>query len=173
MVDEKLQSALIGAGVASIGWFVTFFQQQYAKSRDERRTFLKKQVEEFYEPLLALVQKKIHIQAMQDPRLIDETGQAWVTIIEHFEDNFIVPLMQQIGELLRTKPYLAIDWPSSFDQYLRHESQSIALYQLWRKTGIPGRIETEPWPSELESDLKTRKGRLEEQLRKQYGMRPF
>ena len=53
MVDDKLQSALIGAGVASIGWFVTFFQQQYAKSREERRAFLKKQVEEFYEPLLA------------------------------------------------------------------------------------------------------------------------
>jgi hypothetical protein len=170
-IDEKLLSALIGAGVASLGWVVTFFQQQFVKSREERKEFLRRQVEEFYDPLLALIQKKLHVQAVQDQRLIDETGAAWVTILQHFEDNFTVPLMQQIGELLRAKPYLAIDWPASFDQYLRHESQSVALYQLWRKTGIPGQIETEPWPSTLEGDVKNRKERLELELKKSYGIK--
>jgi hypothetical protein len=172
MSDGNLTSTLIGAGSASLGWIVSFFTQQYAKGREERKEFLRKQVEDFYEPLLALVQKKLYVQAMQDERLNGETGDAWVTIIGHFEDNFIVPIMQQIAELLRLKSYLSVDWPKSFDQYLRHESQSIALYQLWRKTGIPGRIETEPWPPELEGDIKIRKERLEEKLRKSYGSKP-
>jgi hypothetical protein len=169
-MDEKLLSAVIGAGVATLGWVVTYFQQQFAKAREERKVFMKRQVEEFYDPLFALVQKKIHVQAMQDRRLINETGAAWVTILQHFEDNYTVPLMQQIGELLRTKPYLAADWPESFEQYLRHESQSVALYQLWRKTSIPGQIETEPWPSTLECDVRVRKDSLEEELRKSYGI---
>jgi len=164
--------ALIGAGAVGLGWVVTYLLQQHAKSLEERRTFLIKQMEEFYYPLLALVQKKIDVQAMQDQRLAHETGVAWVSILQHFEDNYTVPLMQEIGELLRTKPYLAIDWPPSFDQYLHHESQSIPLYELWRKTGIPGEIETVPWPPTIEDDIKVRKNLLEDQLKRLYKIRP-
>lgn len=171
MMNSNVVPALIGAGSASLGWVVSFFTQQYARTREERKEFFRKQVVEFYEPLLALVQKKLYIQEMQDQRLEGETGDRWVTILGHFEDNFIVPTMQQIGELLRLKAYLALDWPVSFDQYLRHESQSIALYQLWRKTGIPGEIKTAPWPPELEGDIRLRKERLEDELRRSYTMR--
>jgi hypothetical protein len=168
MSSGGLASTLVGAGSASLGWVFSFFAQQYAKRREERKEFLRNQVQEFYEPLLALVQKKQYVQAMQDVRIQGETGDTWVAILEHFEDNFIVPIMQQIAELLRAKSYFSLDWPRSFDQFLRHESQSIALYQLWRRTRIPGRIETDPWPAELESDIKVRKERLEEKLRKSY-----
>lgn len=168
-MDDKILSALIGAAVASVGWFVTFFQQQWAKRREQRMAFLRKQLEEFYTPLLALVQKKIDIQQIQDKRLEggwDKLGGDWFPILTYFEDNHIVPLMQQIGDLLRTKPYLAVDWPLSFNQYLRHEAQSVALYLLWRNTGKPGNIDTEPWPTTLEGDVRVRKERLESALRK-------
>lgn len=167
-MDDKILSALIGAAVVGMGWFVTFFSQQWAKGKEEQRTFLRKQLEEFYTPLLAMVQKKIHIQQIQDKRLEggwEKLGDDWFPIFTYFEDNHIVPLMQQIGDLLRTRPYLAIDWPASFDQYLRHEAQSVALYLLWRKTGRPGVIDTEPWPKTLEEDVRIRKEQLEKELR--------
>jgi hypothetical protein len=170
---NQIVAALIGAGAVGLGWVVTYLLQQHAKSVEQRRVFLMKQMEEFYYPLLALVQKKIDVQTMQDQRLAHENGEHWVTILQHFEDNYTVPLMKQIGELLRTKPYLAIDWPPSFDQYLHHESQSIPLYQLWRQTGIPGQIETAPWPRTLESDIKDRKNLLEDKLKRLYGIKTW
>jgi len=76
VADDKLISALIGAGVASVRWIVTSLQQQIVKSRDERKAFLKRQVEEFYDPLLALVQKKIHVQACRSaPGSMPSTGE--------------------------------------------------------------------------------------------------
>jgi hypothetical protein len=168
----QIIAALIGAGAVGLGWLVTFLLQQHSKLVEQRRAFLIRQMEEFYYPLLALVQKKIDVQEMQDKRLAHETGTAWVTILQHFEDNYTVPLMKKIGELLRTKPYLAIDWPPSFDQYLHHESQSIPLYDLWRKTGIPGQIETVAWPLTIEDDIRARKNLLEDQLKKLYKIRP-
>ena len=167
-MDDKVLSALIGAAVVGVGWFVTFFQQQWAKRREERRAFSRKQLEEFYTPLLALVQKKIHIQQIQDKRLEgrwEKLGDDWFPIFTYFMDNHTVPLMQQIGGLLRTRPYLALDWPASFDQYLRFEAQSVALYLLWRNTGKPGDIDTGQWPATLEEDVRVRKERLEKELR--------
>jgi len=169
MMDDKVLSALIGASVVGAGWFVTYFQQQWAKRREERIAFMRKQLEEFYTPFLALVQKKIHVQQIEDKRLEglwEQNSPDWNIIFTYFEDNHIVPLMQQIGDLLRTRSYLAVDWPVSFDQYLRHEAQSVALYQLWRKTERPGIINTEPWPKDLEEDVRVRKEQLEKELRK-------
>lgn len=168
----QIVAALIGACAVGVGWLVTYLLQQHAKSLEQRRMFLIKQMEEFYYPLLALVQKKVDVQIMQDQRLANETGPPWVTILQHFQDNYTVPLMRQIGDLLRTKPYLAVDWPPSFDQYLHHESQSIPLYELWRRTSIPGQINTVPWPQTLEEDVKARKNMLEEELKKLYGIQP-
>jgi hypothetical protein len=37
---------------------------------------------------------------------------------------------------------------------------------LWRKTGKPGNIDTEPWPQSLEEDVRVRKERLEKELGK-------
>jgi len=171
-VMPQIIAALIGASAVGLGWLVTFLLQQHSKSLEQRRMFLIRQMEEFYYPLLALVQKKIDVQTMQDQRLAHESGTSWVTIFQHFEDNYTVPLMLQIGELLRTKPYLAIDWPPSFDQYLHHESQSVPLYDLWRKTGIPGEIETVRWPPTIEDDIKARKNLLETQLKRLYKIGP-
>jgi hypothetical protein len=73
---------------------------------------LRKQLEGFYTPPFVLVQKKIYVQQIQDKRLEggrDKLGDDWFPIFTYFEDNQIVPFMQQIGDLLRTKPYLAID----------------------------------------------------------------
>jgi hypothetical protein len=95
-------------------------------------------------------------------------GDNWVKTLRFFQDNFTIPVMQSIAQLLRTKSYLAVDGPASFDEFLEHEAKSVALYQFWRTTDIPGDVETLPWPKSLEEDVKTQKSRLEERFRKLY-----
>lgn len=170
-MNEHILSALIGAVVATLGWVVTYFQQQWSKGKEQKREFLRRQVEEFYAPLLALVQHKLFVQQVQDQRMASiPSGDPWVKALRFFEDNHIVPTMSAIGQLLRTKSYLAVDWPESFDKYLEHEAKSVALYQLWRNTDIPGDVVTIPWPEHLEEDVKVRKSELERRLRRLYGV---
>jgi hypothetical protein len=170
-MNNNVLSALIGAAVATLGWVVTYFQQQWSQRKEEQRDFLRRQVEEFYAPLLALVQQKLFVQQAQDERMKTVPGgDAWVKTLRFFQDNQIVPIMSAIAQLLRTKSYLAFDWPESFEKYLEHEAKSVALYQLWRNTDIPGDVVTIPWPEKLAGDVKERKTRLEERLRKLYGV---
>jgi hypothetical protein len=168
-MDEHLVSALIGAAVVSLGWIVTYFLQRRTKATEERQAFLRRQVEEFYSPLLALVRQKLYVQQVQDTRMKNVPGGSdWVRALQFFHDNHIVPTMVAIAQLLTTKSYLAIDWPASFDEFLEHEAKSVALYQLWRNTGMPGEIETIPWPQQFEADVQSRKSFLETRLKKLY-----
>ena len=168
-MNATVVAAIIGAGVATLGWIVAFFQQQWIKQRAEKEAFMRRQLEEFYAPLLALVQQKIYVQQVQDARMATiPGGDEWMKTLRFFEDTFTVPAMQSIAQLLRTKSYLAADWPPSFDLYLEHEAKSVALYQLWRNTDIPGEVRTIPWPESLEEDVKSRKSALDEQLREIY-----
>jgi hypothetical protein len=169
VVDDHLLSALIGAAVASIGWIVTYFLQQRSKATAERQAFLRRQVEEFYSPLLALVKQKIYVQQVQDERMGKVPGGPdWVRALQFFEDNHTVPIMLEIAKLLTTKSYLAVEWPASFDEYLEHEAKSVALYQFWRNTGMAGDIETIPWPPKLEEDIRHAKAALESRLKQIY-----
>ena len=176
-MNQQVAAALIGAVVATLGWIVTYWLQQHAKRREERRAFLHRQVEEFYSPLLALVQQKIYVQDVQDRRMATVPGGPdWVRALRFFQDKHIVPTLEKIAAILRTKSYLSVDWPSSFDAFLEHEAKSVALYQLWRDTDIPGDIQTIPWPGSLENDIKVRKATLESELRSLHGNgsgRPF
>jgi hypothetical protein len=168
-MEEHVLPALIGAMVASIGWIVTYFLQQRSKSNEERQAFLRRQVEEFYSPLLALVRQKQYVQQVQDERMKTMPGGPdWVSALHFFEDNHIVPTMVEISRLLTTKSYLAVTWPLSFDEYLEHEAKSVALYQLWRNTGIPGEIDIRPWPAQLEEDVRSSKEALEGRLKRLY-----
>ena len=168
-MNGEVWAAIIGAGVVAIGWVVTYVQQQSAKAKENEEAFLRRQLEEFYAPLLALIQQKIFVQQVEDARMKTVPGgESWVKTLRFFEDTFIVPVMQSIAQLLRTKSYLAVDWPPSFDQYLEHEAKSVALYQLWRDTDIPGEVDVIPWPTSLEEDVRTRKARLDELLRSRH-----
>ena len=167
-MDGNLLGALIGGGVVAVGWFVTNLLNQSAKAKSEKAAFLRRQVEEFYCPLLALVQEKIALQKIQDAQLEGESGDIWCHILMHFQDGFLVPIMREIGNILRSKPYLAAEWPPSFDQFLELQAQSIALYLLWRGNDhrIEGKIKTVPWPPSLEEDIHSMKLKLEAEYRK-------
>jgi len=159
--------------VATLGWLVTYLQQQWSKRRDQERDFLRRQLEEFYAPLFALIQLKNYVQQVQDARMERiEPGDRWVKTLRYFEDNHIVPAMKAISEILRTKSYLADDWPKSFDQYLEHEAKSVALYLYWRTTDIPGDVVVLPMPDAILNDVKVRKECIEARLRKMYGFDP-
>jgi hypothetical protein len=168
-MDDHLSSALIGAAVVSMGWIVTYILQQHSKAKEEKQAFLRRQVEEFYSPLLTLVRQKLYVQQVQDERIKRiPGGPDWVRALQFFEDSHIVPTMVAIANLLTTKSYLAVDWPRSFDEFLEHEAKSVALYQFWRNTGMPGEIETIPWPQQLEGDIRATKSILEARLKKLY-----
>ena len=170
-MNQQVLPALIGAVVATLGWVVTYFQQQWSKGKEQKRGFLRQQVEEFYGPLLALIQQKLYVQQVQDQRMATiPGGDQWVKTLRFFEDTHIVPTMTAIGQLLRTKSYLAVDWPENFDKYLEHEAKSIALYGLWRSTDIPGEVSIVSWPAQFEEDVKVRKLELEKRLRRLYGV---
>jgi hypothetical protein len=168
-MDDHIVSALIGAAVVCVGWVVSYILQQRSKATQERQAFLRRQVEEFYSPLLALVRQKIYVQQVQDERMSKVAGGPdWVRALQFFEDNHTIPIMLEIAKVLTTKSYLAVEWPPSFDEYLEHEAKSVALYQFWRHTGMPGDIETIPWPSKLEEDVRISKSLLESRLKQLY-----
>jgi hypothetical protein len=50
-MEERILLALFGAIVASIGWIVTYVLQRKSKANEERRAFLRRQVEESYSSL--------------------------------------------------------------------------------------------------------------------------
>jgi hypothetical protein len=168
-VSNEIGAALIGAGVAAVGWVVANITQRRTKTLEERRDFLREQMEEFYGPLLAYVQRKQWLQQVQDRRMLTvPAGDEWVRALQFFMDKQIVPTMQAIEELLMKRSYLSEDWPQSFSQFMEHSAQSIALYKLWRDTNIPGDVQAIPWPTQLECDVRERKERLEAQFKQLY-----
>jgi hypothetical protein len=65
--------------VATLGWVVTYFQQQWVKASEKKQAFQQRQLEEFYAPLLALVQQKTFVQQVQDARMKTiGSGENWV-----------------------------------------------------------------------------------------------
>src|SRR5437870_4750988 len=135
--NANVQAALIGAAVAGtvsmIGWLVSYYQQERVRQLESRRAFLRRQIEEFYAPMFALVQRKNWIQAMQDQRTqmsVDDHGGSfsdeWARILKFFSDAHILPLRSKIAEYLQTKSFLMEEKPNSFQQFLQHDAESSA-----------------------------------------------
>jgi hypothetical protein len=139
--------------------------------------FKRKQIEEFYSPLLFLVQRKNWIQKQQDQRMqlsLEKHGgpnDEWAEILRRFSDDYILPLRAEIAEYFKTKSFLMEEEPASFIQFLRHDAESRPLYTLWRKEkGIDGIIPAVDWPEQLEEDIQRTKERLECELRELMGL---
>jgi len=133
--------------------------------------FQEKTIEEFYNPLLFLVQKKNWIQRQQDERMKlsseRHTGQTdeWAEILRSFYDGYILPLRTDIAEYFKTKSFLMEEEPESFVQFLKHDAEERPLYTLWRDKHIDGILEAVDWPVNLESDIRKTQQRLEAELR--------
>jgi hypothetical protein len=141
--------------------------------------FKRKQIEEFYSPLLFLVQRKNWIQKQQDDRmqlsLETHHGQnpEWANILKSFSDDYILPLRAEIAEYFKTKSFLMEEEPESFAQFLRHDAESRPLYTLWSKREIDGVIKAVDWPERLEEDIRRSKERLEREVRELLKLPPI
>ena len=178
--SANVQAALIGAAVAGtvtmVGWVTTHYLQERVRRLEARRTFLRRQIEEFYAPLLGLVQTRNWLQDMQDKRVqkyLDEHNNErtpeWAKIFSFFQEEYTFPAMVKIAEFLQQKSFLMEEHPKSFEQAVRHAVESHALFSLWRKAQIEGQLDAHPWPETLEADIRRTKERLEQELRSYLG----
>jgi len=136
-----------------------------------RFDFKRKQIEEFYSPLLFLVQRKNWIQKQQDKRMDlsfkKHGGQTpeWAEILRAFRDDYVLPLRADIAEVLKSKAFLMEEEPASFAKFLQHDAQDRPLYTLWNKKQIDGIVDAQDWPEDFEEDIRRTKERLEGELR--------
>jgi hypothetical protein len=140
-----------------------------------RLEFKRKQVEEFYSPLLFLVQKKNWIQERLDQRLHQcaDQNEEWTEILRTFYDEYMLPLQAEIAEYFKTKSFLMEEESESFNQFLRHQAEESSLYTLWRKKNIEGKSTAVEWPPEFEENIRKTKQRLEAELREFLNLPPI
>jgi hypothetical protein len=143
----------------------------------KQRDFKRKQIEEFYSPLLFLVQRNNFIQSRCYERLqISEKEhggkrtEEWVEILKFFMDGYILPLRDDIAERFKTKSFLMEEEPESFTQFLQHDAENRPLAKLWSEKKIDGIITAADWPEKLEDDIRRTKERLERELRELLGL---
>jgi hypothetical protein len=166
-----LIGALSGAFVAAVGWFVLHglsARRESAARRDHAaRSYLEKQIEELYGPLLGLIvhsrtafavatRKLPHTASGQIDfgRFAEGDGAIWHFFIE----QYFLPVNAEIRRLLRSKMHLLESGmiPRSFEDFFLHEVQFEALHTLWQAHGVDSLTISGPgWPSEFEADVRT------------------
>jgi len=134
--------------------------------------FKRRQIAEFYGPLLVLAQRTNWIQKQRIARMeksLEEHGGAqndeWARILRAFYDDHILPLRHEMVECFKTKSFLMEQEHDSFRQFLQHDAEDKPLYTLWRDHQTDGRIPAVGWPQSLEDDIRRDKERLEIELR--------
>ena len=138
-------SALTAGLITVIGWFVTYLlskQREYETRRQEAALcYLQRQIEEFYGPLLGLIQQRLFIYEVVKQRLpLTEDGDLDYArfspsdseIIHYLWDTSLLHINSKIATLLLTKIYLleTDDIPDSFKDFLQYDSYVQSLYGL-------------------------------------------
>jgi hypothetical protein len=136
-----------------------------------RFDFKRRQIDEFYGPLLFLIERANWIQQQRNHRMqlaLDEHGgqsDEWAAILRAFTNDYILPIRSEIADLLRAKSFLMEERHESVAQFLRHDAEDRPLYTLWNKHSIDGRIRATEWPASFETEIRGTKERLERELR--------
>ena len=140
-MPPAVQAALIAAAVAIIGWYVTY---AYTKRREDRARrieiqvkYRQRQIEELYGPLVSLIEELFNVWSVRE-NILGETSERYSPeqgehIREFVWKNYLHPIHQEIGSLLRTKLYLLEGGrtPSSLAEYLQHATQEECQHRLW------------------------------------------
>jgi hypothetical protein len=168
-MSEPIIIALIGAGVAIVGWFVSQFLIRAREDRTRRlETLLKhseKQIEEFYGPLFNIVHQIFVSSHVQYDILTarDNSGQLRLTteqrnpLTDFFLDNYFAKLHQEVNQILKTKLYLieGSEMPDSFFTSLRHVNQERDQRLIAKDLGIDTSfVPGVPWPEDFYTDIK-------------------
>jgi hypothetical protein len=139
-VQPSVQTAIIAAAVAIIGWYATY---AYAKRKEDRARrieiqlkYRQRQIEELYGPLASLIEQIFNVFEVRENILTGRVGYSEKQrddIQQFVWKNYFHPLHQEIGTLLRTKLYLLEGGrtPNSLAKYLQHATQEELQHRLW------------------------------------------
>jgi len=164
-----LDKLAIGVLILIVGYFIAKAMEKYKGEQARAKDFevmrdktalehLQRQIEELYSPLLGLIQQSRIVYDVEQKKLpLKSTQQDLSQTKDYFIEKYYLPLNDEMAKLIRTKIYLldTDEMPESFHQFLKHESQFAALYNLWKDKGIRSdEIDGEKYPTSLEKEVK-------------------
>lgn len=165
-----LYVAMLAAIVTVIGWVVTNYlvkeKEDRVRQLEGTKKHLERQIEEFYGPLFNLVHQIVVCNHVQHQILYSEDSKGNSIksaadadkVRQFFQDNYFVPLHEEMIRILKTKLYLieGAEMPDSFYKYLRHSIQEQVQGTLWRKHGVDtSHVRGLPYPNEIYQDIKS------------------
>jgi hypothetical protein len=143
-LNASVIAAALTAMVTAIGWFVVKWMDARGQARlkraEFRRSYIQKQIEEFYGPLYSLVWQviatnhlKVRISTHKDLRSEDRSA-----IEDYFATQHFLPIHQRIKGILETKLYLldGTMMPESFYDYLSCALQESVQHELWAERNV-------------------------------------
>jgi len=144
LLNASVVAAALTAAATALGWFVLKWLDSRSQARlkraEFRRSYIQKQIEEFYGPLYSLVWQILatnHLKAriLGHPELKDQDKGS---IESYFATAYFLPIHNRIKEILETKLYLldGTMLPQSFYDYLRHALQESVQHELWSQRGV-------------------------------------
>jgi hypothetical protein len=160
--------SLTGA-VTVIGWNVSnaLAKRRDAETRQAEATLkhIERQIEEFYGPLLSLIEQIFNVWTVREnllfpegrPSPIDPSDPRRNQIFTFFQTTYFFPLHGKLREILASKLYLvdAGSVPESFRQYLEHSTQQVVQHRLHADLGVStDHIPGVPWPDAFYDDVK-------------------
>jgi len=161
--DVPIYAALVTAVVTIVGWFITKALERQQKRVEFRRSYIQRQIEEFYGPLYSLVWQIFSSNSLQH-LIVTQcalNSEEREKVRNYFFEMHFLPLHTRIREILETKLYLVdgTEMPLSIYEYLTHSQQEDIQRQLWTihrvsTIAVPGK----PFPPKffpmIESTLK-------------------
>jgi hypothetical protein len=121
--------------------------------------YISKQIEELYGPLYSLIQQIKNYRSVREvitshPKKQPQDDQK---IITFFREKYVLPLNEEIRELIKNKFHLieGKELPASFWAYLLHSTQMLSQIRLWKELELnTTHVEGAPAPPDFEKDVK-------------------
>jgi hypothetical protein len=170
---DQATATIIGVSltgmVTVIGWNVsnTLAKRRDAETRraEATLTHIERQIEEFYGPLLCLIEQVFNVWTVREnllfpegrPSSIDASDPRRNEIFSFFQTAYFFPLHEKIREVLASRLHLADAGviPKSFRQYLEHSTQQVVQHRLYTDLGVStDHIPGVPWPDAFYDDVK-------------------
>jgi hypothetical protein len=168
--EAALVAGLVSLAIACLGAWLTyvFAQRREGEARRQEAALrhLQRQIEEFYGPLLGLIQRSRYVYATACKRLPsgsdgrvdqDRFSEADWEVWNYFTETYFLEINREIANLLHTKAYLmGVDTaPESYQRYLQHQVEQETLHRLWKERGVSSlATQGATWPAQFETDVR-------------------
>jgi len=166
-IDTNVLQAVIVAGVsvaiASVGWWLAKWMEDRRRRIDRTLLRLGRQIDEFYGPLLGLIELYIAVKNVQW-KIVSEGEECGkltkdqVADVKRFVfETYLTPIHDRMRKILDERLHLmnSSEMPENFTNYLLSSIQETIQYYLWaeREIGtdfLPGL----PFPENLREDVR-------------------